>query len=60
MSVDLTSLGQLITELEANNDTVDSAMNKCNERLKLLRILRDMQGVESKPTPRKSRQKVEA
>lgn len=59
MSVDLTTLSKMIQELAENGESVEDAMAKCNERLKLLRHLRDMLDVKAEPAPR-NRKKKEA
>lgn len=60
MSVDLSILGNLVTELREKKQSVEAAIEETEARLKMLRVIKQSLGVQTEPKPRKSRQKEPA
>lgn len=60
MSVSLSELAKLIEELGGRDEAVDTAIEECEKRLKLLRHLKNSLGVKAEPKPRGSRKKETA
>lgn len=58
MSVDLSVLGNLVTELREKNQSVEAAIEEAEARLKMLRTIKQTLGTKPEPKPRASRVKV--
>lgn len=60
MATNLTKLAELVSTLEANKQTVDDAIKEAEERLKMLRAIRNMGGNGKPRTKAKAKESTAA